>query len=92
MKCWHCEKQLPDFPRNSIPFRATCDFCSSYLHCCKNCRFYKPGQPNDCLVPGTEFVAYRESANHCEEFALNEGLKKDSKSSISEIERRLFGD
>ena len=92
MKCWNCSKELLDFPRNSIPFRATCDFCSSYLHCCKNCRFYKQGLPNDCQVPGTEFVSNREGSNLCEEFVLSAEIKKESSSSLSDIEKRLFGE
>jgi hypothetical protein len=92
MKCWHCEKQLDDFARNAIPFRATCDFCSADLHCCKNCRFYKPGQPNDCMIPGTEFVAYRDRSNHCEDFALATDVVKEDRPSKSDIEKRLFGD
>lgn len=92
MKCWHCDKQLADYPRNSIPFRATCDFCVAYLHCCKNCRFYKPGQPNDCLVPGTDPIINREGSNHCEDFALAGDRPKENRPSISDIEKRLFGD
>lgn len=53
-----------------IGFRAACPFCSSDLHVCVNCRYYSPGKPNDCLVPGTESIRDREAANFCEEFKV----------------------
>ncbi len=51
-----------------IGFRAVCLHCNSDLHVCKNCRYFAPGKPNDCLVPGTEYIRDREAANFCEDF------------------------
>lgn len=48
----------------------TCNFCDADLHVCKNCKYYAPGKPNDCLVPGTDLIQDREKANFCEEFRL----------------------
>lgn len=70
MKCWHCGTDLPDPPMGKLSFREACDKCNAALHCCKNCRYYKPGLPNDCVVPGTEWVANREAINFCEDFKL----------------------
>lgn len=70
MYCWNCGKQLPVPQFNKISFRATCDFCDAALHCCKNCKYYKPGLPNDCAVPGTDFIPDRTANNFCEEFSL----------------------
>lgn len=70
MQCWKCGTNLPEFSRGKVPFRELCDKCSSWLHCCKNCHNYKPGKPNDCIVPGTELISDRESCNFCEEFQL----------------------
>lgn len=53
-----------------IAFRAICPHCGIDLHTCTNCRYYAPGKPNDCAVPGTEFVRDREAANFCEEFKV----------------------
>ncbi len=89
MKCWNCGIELDI--ECKIPFRATCDKCSFYLHCCKNCQNYKPGLPNDCAIPGTEYIADRAANNFCEDFEpLGEGptAKVDPK----DAERRLFGD
>lgn len=53
-----------------LSFRAVCEKCLAYLHCCKNCRYYKPGLPSDCRVPNTDPIRDREGCNFCEEFAL----------------------
>lgn len=51
-----------------IGFRAICPGCGVDLHTCTNCRYYSPGKPNDCLVPGTDSIRYRDAANFCEDF------------------------
>lgn len=84
MNCWSCGKQLSEPSFGKLSFRATCDHCGAALHCCQNCKYYKPGAPNDCAVPGTEFVSDRQAINFCEEFSLlgiapspkNENAKK----------------
>ena len=70
MKCWKCDFDMEDPSLGKLPFRSTCDKCGSWLHCCKNCKYYTPGLPNDCYIPGTDFVADREGCNFCEEFKL----------------------
>ncbi len=71
MKCWHCgaEQEKPA-SGGRLSFRALCCRCDAWLHCCKNCQNYKPGLPNDCMVPGTDPIADREAFNFCEEFSL----------------------
>jgi hypothetical protein len=32
---------------------------------CRNCRFYAPGRPNDCLEPVADPVADKQRANFC---------------------------
>lgn len=70
MFCWVCGASLPPLEYGKISFRATCDKCGAALHCCKNCKHYKPGLPNDCAVPGTDFISDREANNFCEEFSI----------------------
>jgi hypothetical protein len=65
--CWQCGAPLES---ERIGFRAMCDACSAWLHCCKNCRFYMPGKPNDCAIPGTDLIVDREASNLCEEYKL----------------------
>lgn len=70
MYCWTCGAVLPEAPYGKLSFRAECEKCGASLHCCKNCKFYKPGLPNDCAVPGTDYIADRSKNNLCEEFSV----------------------
>lgn len=80
--CWKCKKIVSEEPVK-IGFRASCPHCSSDLHVCVNCRYYAPGKPNDCAVPGTDYVRDREASNLCEEFKL--------KTNESPRSNKLFG-
>jgi len=91
MKCWHCGADYEDFPGGRVPFRATCESCSAWLHCCKNCQNYQPGLPNDCRIPDTESIADREASNWCEEFKLL-GIGPQKTGSSHDAEKRLFGE
>ncbi|MBA3720928.1 MAG: hypothetical protein H0W88_00835 [Parachlamydiaceae bacterium] len=70
MNCWKCGTVLSEKAYGKISFRATCEECDTDLHCCKNCNYYKPGLPNDCAIPGTDYVADRFKNNFCEEFSI----------------------
>lgn len=50
-----------------------------------------PGKPNDCLVPGTEFIADREAMNFCEEFALAPLLVQTDAEAARKKARKLLG-
>ena len=91
MKCWSCGTDLPDPEWGKVSFRAECDKCGAALHSCKGCRFYHPGLPNDCEVPGTDFISDREKMNFCEDYKF---ANKDPKEKIDpkDVEKRLFGD
>jgi hypothetical protein len=67
MNCWKCKKNLGQLDLK-IGFRTACEYCSSDLHVCKNCRYYSPGKPNDCSIPETDPIRDREAANFCESF------------------------
>lgn len=91
-QCWHCGvDQEPSSTAYRISFRAVCEKCDHYLHCCKNCNNYKVGMPNDCLIPGTDPISDRESFNFCEEFSLK-GKGPEKKKSIADASSTLFGD
>jgi hypothetical protein len=90
MKCWYC--RIEDSSNKKIGFRASCDNCGSWLHCCRNCKNYKPGLPNDCTIPGTEYIADREKNNFCEEFQLLTLQNSKESLNLRDIEKRLFND
>lgn len=91
MKCWKCGATNEDPPGGKLPFRSTCEKCHSWLHCCKNCKNYRPGLPNDCAVPGTEYIADREANNFCDEFQLL-GSGPSKTVDPKDVLRRLFGE
>lgn len=91
MQCWKCGQEKEDPPMGRLPFRATCEACSAYLHCCRNCIYYQPGLPNDCRVPGTEYIADREAGNLCEEFKLL-GKGPTAQKDLSDVSKQLFGE
>ncbi|MBS0626265.1 MAG: hypothetical protein JSS32_09465 [Verrucomicrobia bacterium] len=88
--CWKCGKLAADVPVK-IGFRALCPHCSAALHSCVNCRYYSPGKPNDCAVPGTDFIRDREGVNFCDEFKPKIPSAPHSDESIQRA-RRLMGE
>lgn len=70
MKCWSCGHELSEPLGGQIGFRETCERCGAALHCCLNCKYFKRGLPNDCAVPGTEYIADWSASNLCDEFKL----------------------
>ena len=89
MHCWNCGVLLD--LKGNVSFRASCDSCHAPLHCCRNCVYYKPGMPNDCLVPNTDFVPDRTTNNFCEEFKPL-GKVQEKKVDAKDIAKKLFGD
>ena len=63
--CWHCGQSLKaaDYQREN-----RCPACGRATHACRNCRFFAPGRPNECLEPMVERVLEKERANFCELF------------------------
>lgn len=90
MKCWQCNSTLPDPEYGKLLFRAECDKCGVALHCCRNCKYYHVGKPNDCEMPGTDFIADRSKANLCEEFRLRNPRSTSVDLTVHDIEKRLF--
>ena len=66
MQCYNCQTviELKGKPgRND-----TCPKCTSYLHCCLNCRFHDPAAHNQCREPQADWVKEKEMANFCDYF------------------------
>jgi hypothetical protein len=93
ISCWKCRKLVSEV-NNKISFRAQCPHCGVDLHTCTNCRYYSPGKPNDCLIPGTEWIKDREAMNFCEDFSakLPSLTKDDSQVKGKDFFKSLFKD
>lgn len=74
-----------------IGFRSECLHCGVSLHVCKNCRNYRPGKPNDCLVPGTDPISDREAMNFCEDFSLAPSTPTTDAEAARKKARKLLG-
>jgi hypothetical protein len=92
MFCWKCKAEFELPITEKISFRATCEKCSAWLHVCKQCRHHVPGKPNECNVPGTDFIADREMANYCDDFSPKLQKEESTISSKEAIAKKLFGE
>lgn len=76
MWCFQCGREIDIVGR---PHRQeTCPECLSYLHCCRNCRFYDIMAPKQCREPMSIPVKEKEGGNACHYFQASEtkpGLK-----------------
>ena len=66
-RCYQCRVAW-ESPHPRPGRTETCTGCGADLSCCRNCRFYSPGAPNDCAEPNTERVVDKEKANFCDYF------------------------
>jgi len=90
MFCWKCGAPI-EFPLGKVSFRAVCETCHAWQHCCRNCVNYRPGLPNDCAIPGTDYIADRELNNYCEEYVLL-GKAPAASADPDSVSKRLFGE
>lgn len=92
MECWKCGAPLLLSSSGKVAPKAICDICFAYLHCCKNCKNYQVGLPNNCKIPGTEYIADREANNYCDEFVLLAQFLGQAQSKKNSDEKKRFDD
>jgi hypothetical protein len=89
--CWTCGQALTrlDYGRES-----ECPGCRKPTHCCRNCRLYSPGRPNECFEPQVERVVDKTRANFCEWFEPVQqpaaGTATDDTDALRSAAERLF--
>lgn len=66
MKCYKCGQIIET--NRKIYRQDMCEHCDSYLHCCRNCRFYDINAYHQCREPQAEWVQDKEIGNYCEYF------------------------
>ncbi|MCK9286873.1 MAG: hypothetical protein PHU24_09085 [Sphaerochaetaceae bacterium] len=72
-----------------------CSFCGRPLKVCLNCRFYDKNAYHECREEIDEPVIYKDLANFCDFFVLNEGSSEASVKSQEEARSKflsLFND
>lgn len=68
LKCWNCGTSLDGVPR-PISRHVNCCQCFEVLHCCRMCKWYAPGRPQDCDHDRADPPVEKEAANFCDYFA-----------------------
>ena len=61
--CWNCGQGLT---RLDLGRESACPGCNKPTHCCRNCRHFAPGRPNECMEPLVERVVDKLRSNFCE--------------------------
>ncbi|MDZ4861122.1 MAG: hypothetical protein SGI88_19290 [Candidatus Hydrogenedentes bacterium] len=94
-RCHRCGAEWDSIKR--VPgVKEFCAHCTSYLHCCLNCRHHNPAYHNQCAIPNTDWVGDKAGTNFCDEFefriagAANENTAKAA--SARGAMDTLFGD
>ncbi|MDZ7291910.1 MAG: hypothetical protein ONB44_09635 [candidate division KSB1 bacterium] len=88
MFCFSCGAEIK---LEKQPARGdTCPKCSSYLHCCRNCRFYDVNAYHQCREPQAEFVPDKAMGNFCEYFeASARGTEGSAATRAAEARKKL---
>lgn len=50
---------------DSLKFTDTCQNCNADLYTCRNCKFFDPGAPNECMQPVPQRVEGKNVRNTC---------------------------
>ena len=59
-----------------------CENCGTYLHVCKNCKFYDESLSIWCTEPMARFVRDPEEANFCHFYTFADRVKPDAKAAL----------
>jgi hypothetical protein len=90
--CWNCGHGLT---RLDLGRETDCPGCNKPTHCCRNCRHFAPGRPNECMEPQVERVVDKIRSNFCEFFEPNPKAPTDTAVVDADALRRaaelLFG-
>lgn len=70
-RCHRCQTEWVSEAKRP-GFKELCSSCSSYLHCCINCRHHNPSLHNQCAISTTDFVSKRDGSNFCEDFEFKD--------------------
>lgn len=69
--------------------RDTCPQCSSYVHCCMNCKLYDTRAYHECREPIAPWVRVKDASNACEYFEPVAAARDLKLSRTEEAKRKL---
>lgn len=85
-QCFKCQEELVFDVK--IGRLDTCPNCGSYLHSCRNCRFWSISAHNQCTENQGEFIRDREAGNFCGFFQFRV-IGEDNSSEIAGARAKL---
>lgn len=92
MKCSICGQEV-NFV-DIISVNDKCKNCGSFLHSCKNCVFFDPSQPRECMKKIENRIADKNDKNNCKDFTPRVLVEKKITKTMSKSEkaRKAFDD
>lgn len=75
LSCYACGASLAEV-RLPLSRHEYCPGCGTELHCCRMCRHYDGGRPNDCAENRAEPPSNKEGANFCDWFVPKAGIAR----------------
>ena len=63
MFCWSCGHQF--MADEKITRQSECPKCLAPMRCCRQCKFFHPGSPNDCVESQADYNGEKEAVNFC---------------------------
>ncbi len=86
--CFKCG--TPYLVKDRIARNAACLNCDADLHCCLNCRHYRPRAHNECNENLAEWVRDKDRSNYCDYFDPGRGARSGNQSSLKDDARARF--
>jgi len=92
MKCGICGEEISFV--DIIDPNDKCKNCGHYLHSCKNCVFFDPGSPKECMKNVEKRIVDKNGKNECKNFKPRIIVEKKVSRQLNKSEqaRKAFDD
>ena len=91
--CYSCKEEIEIYDAR-VGRQDVCPKCMSYLHTCKNCKFWDPYAHNECIALAKTLIRDRDVANFCSAFQVKRYDEKPESNTLDAKTKldSLFGD
>jgi hypothetical protein len=81
---------------DELKLTETCKGCGADLHTCRNCKFFDPGAPNECMRPVPKRIESKNTRNMCPLFSpkviVEKAVEEKQNNNSSDSARKAFDD
>jgi hypothetical protein len=81
---------------DELKLTEACKHCNADLHTCRNCKFFDPGAPNECMRPVPARVESKNTRNMCTLFApkimVEKAVEEKQEKNTNDSARKAFDD